>query len=157
FPNGTLATQWLGNNKPGTEAYDINIALSHDGGATWSKPIVPHRDQMKRSHGVVTLVPDPNGLLHVVWLDGRQTDEEGEGEMALMHTTISADGALSPEALLDNRVCECCHTAAAVAPDGLIVAYRDRSDKEIRDISLVRYVNGVWSQPEPLSSEGWEI
>jgi hypothetical protein len=27
------------NNEPGTEAYDVNIAMSHDGGATWSKPL----------------------------------------------------------------------------------------------------------------------
>jgi hypothetical protein len=157
LPDGGLAAHWLLNNEPGSEAYDLNVALSHDGGATWSQPILPHRDHTKSEHGFVTLTAAPGGLLHVVWLDGRQTNEEGEGDMALMHTTISRDGALSPEDQLDNRVCECCRTSAAVTPDGLIVVYRDRSEKEIRDISVVRYVNGIWSQPEPLSSEGWEI
>jgi hypothetical protein len=157
MPDGSLAAHWLANNKPGSEAYDVNIALSHDGGATWSKPITPHRDNTKSEHGFVSLVAEPGGRLHVIWLDGRQTNEEGEGDMAVMHTTISADSALGPETQLDNRACECCSTAAAATPNGLVVVYRDRSPKEIRDISIVRYVNGLWSQSEPLSDEGWEI
>jgi hypothetical protein len=77
--------------------------------------------------------------------------------MALMHTTVEADGSLGPEATLDMRVCECCQTSAAATSDGLLVAYRDRTEEEIRDISLVRYAGGAWSQPEPLSKDGWEI
>src|SRR5262249_32277573 len=69
--DGSLAAHWLGNNEPGTEAYDVNIALSHDGGATWSKPIVPHRDKTKSEHGFVSLLPGPAGRLDVIWLDGR--------------------------------------------------------------------------------------
>ena len=30
-------------------------------------------------------------------------------------------------------------------------------DKEIRDISIVRYANGRWSQPQALTNDGWEI
>jgi hypothetical protein len=155
--DGTLAAHWLGNNEPGTEAYDVNIAMSHDGGATWSKPIVPYRDKTKSQHGFVSLVPGAGGRLNVIWLDGRKAPEEGEGDMALMHTTIEADGTVGAEALLDPRVCECCQTSAAANSDGLLVVYRDRSDKEIRDIWLVRYANGAWSQPETLSKDGWEI
>ena len=29
--DGSLAAHWLGNNEPGTEAYDVNISISHDG------------------------------------------------------------------------------------------------------------------------------
>jgi hypothetical protein len=155
--DGSLAAHWLGNNAPGTEAYDVNIAMSHDGGATWGKPIIPHRDKTKSQHGFATLVPGPEGRLNVIWLDGRKTNEEGEGDMAVMHTTIEPDGTLGPETQLDNRACECCQTAAANTPNGMLVIYRDRSEQEIRDIALVRYANGAWSQPEPLSKEGWEI
>src|SRR5262249_1073088 len=152
--DGNLAAHWLGNNAPGTEAYDVNIAMSHDGGATWSKPIVPHRDKTKSQHGFVTLLPGPGGRLNVIWLDGRKTNGEGAGDMAVRHTTIEPDGTLGPETQLDNRACECCQTAAANTPNGMLVIYRDRSEQEIRDIALVRYANGAWSQPEPLSKEG---
>ena len=155
--DGTLAAHWLGNNEPGTEAYDVNIAMSHDGGATWSKPVVPHRDKVKSEHGFVSLVPGPGGQLNAIWLDGRNAPEEGEGDMALMHTTIAADGTLGTEAVLDKRVCECCQTSATATSDGLLVVYRDRSEDEIRDIAIVRYANGSWSQPEPVNKDNWQI
>src|SRR5262245_8961946 len=157
LPDGTLAAHWLGNNEPGSEAYDVNIATSHNGGATWSKPIVPHRDKVKSQHGFVSMSPGTDGQLHVIWLDGRNAPPEGQGEMALMHTTITADGTLGPEAVLDKRVCECCQTAAAATPDGLLLVYRDRSEDEVRDISLMRYSNGSWSQPAVLGQDHWQI
>jgi hypothetical protein len=155
--DGTLVAHWLGNNEPGTEAYDVNIVMSKDNGATWSKPIVPHRDKVKTQHGFVSLVPGTGGRLDAIWLDGRKISEEGEGDMALMHTSIAADGTLGPESVLDTRVCECCQTSAAVTPEGLVAVYRDRTEQEVRDISVVRYANGAWSQPEPLSRDNWEI
>jgi hypothetical protein len=44
-----------------------------------------------------------------------------------------------------------------VTPDGMVAVYRDRSDKEIRDISISRFTNGKWSAPETLSNDGWKI
>src|SRR6185436_19389464 len=95
--------------------------------------------------------------LGAIWLDGRNMPDEETGNMALMFTTISSAGVLGPEAVIDNRTCECCQTAMAATPDGFIAAYRDRSDKEIRDISIARFTGGKWSAPETLSKDGWEI
>jgi hypothetical protein len=155
--DGTLAANWPANAAEDVEAYDVNIALSHDAGATWGKPIVPHRDTSKSQHGFVSMSPSPDGQLHVIWLDGRNAPAEGQGDMALMHTTIKSDGTLGAESVLDNRVCECCQTSAAATPDGLLVVYRDRSDSEIRDISITRYSNGTWSQPTNLNPDNWQI
>jgi len=77
--------------------------------------------------------------------------------MSLMYTMIGLDGTLDKEILLDGRVCECCQTSSAPTPDGMAVVYRDRSEKEVRDISIVRLTNGRWSEPQPLSKDGWEI
>jgi hypothetical protein len=35
--------------------------------------------------------------------------------------------------------------------------YRDRSDAEVRDMSVVRFVGGRWSEPRPVARDGWEI
>jgi hypothetical protein len=78
-------------------------------------------------------------------------------EMSLMHTTIGPDRKLGKEVLLDGRVCERCQTSAAPTPDGMAVVYRDRSEKEVRDISIVRLKDGQWSEPQQLSKDGWEI
>jgi hypothetical protein len=156
--DGTLAANLLvATGGPRSEAYDLGVMFSRDNGSTWSKPVAPHRDKTKRQHGFPSFVATSDGKLATIWLDGRKMPSEFEGNMALMHTTVASDGALGPETLLDDRTCECCQTAMAATPEGLIAVYRDRSDKEIRDISIVRYANGAWSQPEPLSMDGWEI
>jgi hypothetical protein len=156
--DGTLAATWLvATGGPDSEAYDINIAFSKDDGNTWGKPVVPHRDTKKRQHGFLSLAPTSDAKLAAIWLDGRNMPSEEEGNMALMYTTIAPNGTLGPEMQIDNRTCECCKTALTATPDGLIAVYRDRSDKEIRDISIARFANGKWSPAEPLSKDGWEI
>ena len=156
--DGTLAADWfVAMGGPSSEAYDISLAFSKDGGATWSQPVVPHRDKKKRQHGFPSLTPTRDGKLAAIWLDGRNMPSEEEGNMALISTTIGPTGALGPEATIDARVCECCKTALAATPDGLVAVYRDRSDKEIRDIAISRFANGRWSTPENLSKDGWEI
>lgn len=55
------------------------------------------------------------------------------------------------------RVCECCPTAAAVTADGPIIAYRDRSPDEIRDIYVSRLVSGKWSEPAAVHRDNWKI
>lgn len=156
--DGTLAADWLvASNGPHSEAYDIDLAFSKDGGTTWSKPILPHRDRKKRQHGFPAMIPTSDAKLAAIWLDGRNMADESTGNMALMYTTVAPTGALGAESLIDNRVCECCKTALAMTPDGMVAVYRDRSDKEIRDISISRFSNGRWSKPEDLSKDGWEI
>jgi len=156
LPNGTLAAHWLSDNKEGTEAYNVSLTFSRDNGKTWSKPIVPHRDRSANQHGFVSLVAAGPSQLGAVWLDGKKIKDE-TGDMALIYTTIDLDGKLGKETVLDGRVCECCQTSAAVTPEGIIVAYRDRSDQEIRDISTTRLVKDSWTVPEPVSVDNWKI
>jgi hypothetical protein len=40
---------------------------------------------------------------------------------------------------------------------GPIVAYRDRTPEEIRDVVVSRFVGGAWSAPLNLGNEGWYI
>jgi hypothetical protein len=105
-----------------------------------------------------------SGRVATVWLDGRNFKEsahEGRGsstnEMTLRYATIDGKGQVSEEALLDSRVCDCCQTSAALTSEGPIVVYRDRSEKEIRDISVVRFSKGRWTEPRTVNADGWEI
>ena len=81
----------------------------------------------------------------------------GDGEMTLRYVKIKRDGTLTDEAVLDARVCECCQTSAAMTADGPVVVYRDRSENETRDISIVRLVNGQWSAPRTVVPDNWQI
>lgn len=163
--DGSLAAHWLVKSGKSTYAYNVNIARSNDGGNTWSAPIVPHRDNTQTEHGFVSLISLADGRLGAVWLDGRnmknmkETDEHAPApdSMTLRYAAIDRQGNVSDEAELDNRVCECCQTSAAVTSDGPIAVYRDRSPTEVRDIYIVRQVNGSWSPPQAIYADNWEI
>ncbi|HKP14327.1 MAG TPA: sialidase family protein [Blastocatellia bacterium] len=160
LPDGTLAAHWLVKRGRGGHGYDVYIARSGDGGRTWSKPVVAHRDGTATEHGFVSMFPLPGGRVGAVWLDGRNFKEDSPGghgspadEMTLRYTTMDRKGQLSEEALLDPRVCDCCQTSAALTSEGAVVVYRDRSEKEVRDISVLRLHNGRWAAPRTLSAE----
>ena len=163
--DGSLAAHWLVKSGSGTYAYNVNIARSADGGKAWSKPIVPHTDNTQTEHGFVSLIPLLDGRLGAVWLDGRNMKDMKETEehapaaesMTLRYAALDANGKLSDEVLLDERVCECCQTSAAMTSEGPIAAYRDRSPTEVRDIYFVKQINGTWTMPKPVHADNWEI
>ena len=165
--DGSLAAHWLVRSGPGTYAYDVNVSRSSDGGKTWGSAVVPHTDGTQTEHGFVSLIPLADGRLGAVWVDGRETkdlkgghEEEGAPlpvNMQLRYAAIDADGKLSDEAVLDGRVCECCQTSAALTSEGPLVAYRDRSESEVRDIYFVRRQQGAWSGPRAVHADDWRI
>ncbi len=166
LPDGSMAAHWLVKSGPGTYAYNVQISRSNDGGKTWGRPIVPHTDGTQTEHGFVSLLPLADGRIGAVWVDGRATKDMKEADeekgplpvsMALRYAAIDADGKLSDEAVLDERICECCQTSAALTSEGPIAAYRDRSEREVRDIYFVRQQADGWSGPRPVHADNWEI
>jgi hypothetical protein len=174
--DGSLAAHWLVRNASAGAApyaYDVHIARSFDGGASWTRALVPHRDNTPTEHGFVSMFPAPRGRLAAVWLDGRETKtnkesgginhssgEHGHGQMTLRYATVGRDGhvlKVVDEAVLDGRVCECCQTSAAVTAAGPVVVYRDRTEGELRDISIVRLAGGRWSAPMVVHADRWKI
>jgi hypothetical protein len=164
--SGFLAAHWLVKSGSATYAYDVNIAFSSDGGQTWTKPIVPHLDNTQTEHGFVSLIPLNDGRAGAVWLDGRNMKEMKDDHdddkplpvsMTLRYAAIDASGKISDEAQLDERVCECCQTSAALSSDGVVAVYRDRSQNEVRDIYSVSQKNGAWGVPQAVHADNWEI
>ena len=151
-----MAAHWLQKSKGGTYDYDVKIAQSSDGGQSWSSPLVPHTDGVSAEHGFVSFLPLAEGRMMACWLDGRNTKTEG-GAMTLRTAELDIEGNLFEEAELDNRICDCCQTGAALTAQGPVVVYRDRSEGEIRDIYIVRKVNGTWQDPQPVFQDNWLI
>ena len=152
---------WLWRSGKDTYAYQVRLSFSEDGGRTWGKPVVPHRDGTPTEHGFVTITPEA-GNARVVWLDGRNfaghgTHDEPGPEMTVRTAVVTADGQIQLEMELDGRACDCCATAAASTASGALVAYRDRSATEIRDISVVRLEQQGWTTPITLHADGWKI
>ncbi len=163
LPGGALVAHWPVKGDPGTHASSIRISRSTDGGKTWGKPVIPHTDKSMVEHGFVSMVALPDGRVTALWLDGRnmKADSHGghgsSGDTNLRYTVIGPNGQASEDLLIDPRVCDCCPTSAALTSEGPVAVYRDRSDKELRDISIVRFVKGRWTDPRTVSADGWEI
>lgn len=158
-----LIAHFLEKSAAGTYAYDVKTILSNDGGKTWSNPKLLHDDGKQAEHGFVSIVSF-NGKFFATWLDGRNSPAENghdhgghHGQMTIRGAVIDKTGNKENEWELDNRVCDCCQTSAAVAANGPVVVYRDRSEEEIRDISIVRFVNGQWTSPKTIYADNWKI
>lgn len=163
--NETLSAHWLQKKAEGTYDYDIRIAQSQNDGDSWSESFIPHNDGVAAEHGFVSMLPLPNDHNFATWLDGRNTKvSQGEsdghgsgGAMTLRAGVFNSSGKMVKDWELDNRTCDCCQTSAAMTSDGIIVAYRDRSEDEIRDIYVTKKVNGNWTSPTPVFNDNWKI
>jgi hypothetical protein len=157
--DGRLVAHWLQRTSAARYAYGVRISQSRNGGRSWTSPVTPHRDSSHTEHGFVAMWRE-RGQVGAVWLDGRKFNKEGHNpsnEMMLVSTTLDARGMLGAEVRLDERTCDCCQNSAAMTTDGPIVAYRDRSPDEIRDIHVTRRIGGKWTVGMPVHSDNWKI
>ncbi len=157
--NGNVLTNVLQKSADGTYTYDIRLQLFSKNKNTWKNNFLLNLDGKKSEHGFVSMLPYNENSFFVTWLDGRTlVDVPKEKEqMTLRGAFVNAEGEITNDVLLDDRTCECCNTAATIVADGPVVIYRDRSEQEIRDISIVRLVNGKWTNPKTVYKDNWEI
>jgi hypothetical protein len=159
------AAHWLVKREGGEYAYDVALSTSTDGGKSWNPAVTPHLDGTLTEHGFVSLFPVGPGF-DAVWLDGREmaghTDydqhaEPGAGAMVLRGARVHFDGRLAEQLLMDETVCDCCQTTAAITDRGIVVAYRDRTPDEVRDISVARLVGNIWQPLAGPKGDHWQI
>ncbi len=157
FENNSAVTHWAAAT---IKTYDVNLAWSEDG-VSWSEPVVPHQDGTPTEHGLISSLPwGDNGML-VTWLDGRNYSKDYHGPnknaTSLRAAFFTSDGKVAGKKVLDPRVCDCCPTASVLLKEGAIIAYRDRTASELRDIAVVRFDKNGWSEPVPVSHDGWVL
>lgn len=154
--DGRLAAVWFVNNPSSAHehhgSYHALVSISTDDGATWSEPA--RLSQESPYNEFVALASLPGGRWLAAWLDGRAKHQGGDAQQ-LYARILGAD---TPDTLVDDRVCDCCPTTLAAFPDGsVLLAYRDRSPDEVRDMRLATFRDGKWSDPRPLNPDGWKI
>lgn len=161
--NGAVTAAHALRKIPGnTYSYNVNI-YQPDSAGQWNKPVTPHFDSTATEHGFVSLAPWRDTIL-AVWLDGRRTANRTEQEyydigkaMTLRSAFINPDGSVTESQLIDEAVCDCCNTSLAITAQGPIVAYRNRTDNEIRDIYVSRFIEGEWTAPASVGNDQWHI
>lgn len=157
---GNLLTHTLVSSAPMSHAYDIRIHLQPQTSDRWKTDLPLHTDGTPTEHGFVSAQPYQDGFF-VNWLDGRAmkpgSHMNTHGTMSLRAAFLDFQGNISSEAVLDERSCECCQTSSAITANGPVVVYRDRSENETRDISIVRLDNGQWTTPKTVFADHWVI
>lgn len=155
----TMLTNVLQKSAEGTYDYDVKLSMFTPAGIKKGNFLL-NTDGIQAEHGFVSMQAYDDGF-YVSWLDGRNTknEDQSKNQMSLRNAFIDLDGNISQESEIDNRVCDCCNTATAITQNGPVVVYRDRSEGEleIRDISIVRLVDGVWTQPQPIHQDNWQL
>lgn len=163
--DGRLVAHWPQRNGAGRYAYEVRMSESRDEGATWSEPRTPHKSGVEAEHGFVSILPTADGAA-VFFLDGGNnisptTHSHGGAAhatpMTIAMNSWSSTMSPSTKTVLDNRVCDCCQTSAAMTSKGPVVVFRDRSADEIRDIAISRYVNGAWTPSTPVHADNWKV
>ncbi|MGH9368227.1 MAG: hypothetical protein ACRD3M_11200 [Thermoanaerobaculia bacterium] len=150
---GSLLAGWPEKSGGGTYDYFLQLARAPSSGGPWRRLGPAHEDRTPTEHGFVSFVPEDDAI-RAFWLDGR--DMKGESGSMSLRTALVGERPERSE-LLDAKVCDCCQTSAAVTSEGPLVVYRDRSDGEVRDMSIVRRAGGKWTAPRPVARDGWKI
>ena len=171
-----LWVQFL-QHQPGG-GYGVRLSTSRSGGMNWSDPIAVNDDGVAAEHGFAALWPAGGDRIGIAWLDGRDAGRQDEhedmhagehhddahdgghahaGATALRAAIFGPDLRRTGETVVDARACDCCSTAVARTDEGIVIAYRDRSDAEIRDIATVAFDGKQWSAPRPVHADGWRM
>jgi BNR repeat protein len=161
-PSGRVVMHWLQRRPGGKYSYDAVTRQSTDGGVTWTEPRLLHDDNVAAEHGFVSFFATDGDSVEAIWLDGRATGggeghEGHRGSMQLGNSRIGPDGGIAKSVMIDDRICDCCQTSAAMTARGPVVVYRDRSPDEIRDIGILRRVDGTWTPPARVHADEWHI
>jgi hypothetical protein len=171
--DGSMLAHWLTKSEgSGSYGYGIRVARKATGSTTWKQIFGANLEDKEdyagflsfvtngNTAGAVYLTPAPNepkAKAPVHDHDSPAASGEAEHRKTLHFVSFAANGAVTSDREIDADTCTCCQTTVVSTPKGFVAAYRDHAPGEIRDISIVRFANGAWTQPKPLHSDGWKI
>jgi hypothetical protein len=161
-PNGRLFVHWLVNTgqREGSYGYAIRVATSADHGRTWATSFEEGLRNVHDYSGFLTLLPTARGV-DAVYLTPLAPDDGTSVAHDHIKTVgvaaLGPDGTVVSRQIVDGDACSCCSTDMAETAAGPVAVYRDHDAGEIRDISIVRRVDGKWTTPAPVHRDGWVI
>jgi hypothetical protein len=109
-------------------SYRFNTRISKDGGKSWIDTRWPQELEEYEQHGFATAALSGDEI-KFYWISTYRSNGR------LLKSNLSLDGKWSVPEVVDNKVCSCCHLAIN---ESFLLAYRDRSEVEIRDIAVIQ-------------------
>lgn len=152
---------WTQNlNRPFAGA--VRLAVSTDGGQSFTAPRTVHSDTQEIAHAFDALLLDPRGRLTLVWLDKREhAKAKAAGQPytgTAVYTAYSDDGgqSFSPERKLADHSCECCRLALTASRErGPLLMWRHVFGKNTRDFALLAVEGG--GKPRRITDDDWQL
>ncbi len=153
LPDGALFAHWIETPGDDPDAEFLYVSASKDG-VKWTTPILAHKDRSMVQHGLASVVASGEHEASVIWLEALKGED---GPVSMKRTIVNSDGQILKEETIDNDVCACCPTSIVKTAKGLLIAYRDHTPGDIRDIATIRFENGKWTASKNLNPDNWKI
>ena len=153
FPSGGFLAEWVEIPNDSSEAEYIYVSASRDG-VQWTAPVMANKDRSPVQHALVSVAASGDREASLVWLEALKGEDAPSN---LKRTVVTSDGKVLKEESLDSDVCTCCPTSIVKTSRGLLVAYRDHTSEDIRDIAVMRFENGRWTPSKTLNADKWKI
>jgi len=130
--------------------YRFLVSQSFDAGKSWSKPSSPIANNIKGQNGFLSVQINGSNPLFV-WISSIGKD------YAVQSASLNSKGEWLNLETVDTSSCSCCHTDMSRFGDQILMVYRDRTQDEIRDISLASLKNDQWKEQSIIENDGWKI
>ena len=157
-----LATD--GGDRIGVAWFDADGRLyatrSDDRGASFARPVRLDDGEGRPEHAFVNAGFDPDGGLHVVWLDAREADPGMEEPAQVFHVAWTSRGVREPTNVTLGHfesVCGCCRPFVVADRFGVEVTFRGIEDRHRDVYRVLRDRDGDWGTPERIGPPLWEI
>lgn len=161
LPDGAMLAHWLTRNQTGGKyGYGIRVARRDPQSREWREIHGMSLDEQEDYAGFLTFAPNAAEAIYLSPPAGGGHGGHGaehSHRKTVRFVSFTTAGAVASDVELDADACSCCQTAIGKTRIGLIAAYRDHLAGEIRDISVVRFADGAWTQPRVLHADGWKI
>jgi hypothetical protein len=144
-----MASTWPSGRKGEQRAVDIAFSFSPDG-ENWGQTLRPGASAGLVQSGWAAIVPEGGDALGLISLEG------GSGATRLVYRRF-ADTAFDQAHELDAAVCPWCRPSAVRVGDDLVVAYRNHTEEQVRDVFVVRRSGDEWGAPRRVHEDGWRI
>jgi hypothetical protein len=163
-PEGNIYSTWTEALKTPYAGY-IWFARSVNGGKSFEKPQLAHKDTAEITHRFEALNVAPSGDITVTWVDKRDliaakaAGKKYDG--AAIYYAVSTDkgASFAPEQKLADSSCECCRIVTTNKPDGTVVAlWRHVFEGSERDHNIAEIPRaGEKPQPHRATFGHWVI
>ena len=152
---------------------EVRLIRSSDGGANFSAPVTVHADRQIIGHSFPRVLFDGDGVLHSIWLDGREkaaltkagvadADLKQQYRGSAVYRNVSLDGGASfgPDLKLADHSCECCRIATTLDDSGKIrLMWRHVFAPNLRDHAFATLTaeTPLISEPVRATFDNWAV